>query len=170
MLSLADFFSILTHNLIKSHIRDGSRHLDCCRASFYNDALQYMGARRSFKEREVDSEPLALLERRVTCFKDQGSNQDLAVHYNTRAGLLQTAIKIAFVAKTMSSLSEYDLILDVRELFECGIDLGQDACISTDARRIGGTAQAQRGSAWRRSRSLHVQSEREIGSAGWIGC
>ena len=59
MLWLADFFGILTHNLIKSHIRDGSRHLDCCRASFYNDALLYMGKKRSFKEREVDSEPLA---------------------------------------------------------------------------------------------------------------
>ena len=59
MLSLADFFCVLTHNLIKSHIRDGSCHLDCGHASFYNDALLYMEARRSFKEREVDSEPLA---------------------------------------------------------------------------------------------------------------
>ena len=74
MLSLADFFGILTHNLIKSHIRDGSRHLDCCRASFYNDALQFMGARRSFKEREVDSEPLALREISGICFKDQGKS------------------------------------------------------------------------------------------------
>jgi hypothetical protein len=55
----ASIFDILTHNLIKSHIRDGSRHLDCCRASFYNDASLCMGVRRSFKEREVDSEPLA---------------------------------------------------------------------------------------------------------------
>ena len=59
MLSLADFFGILTHNLIKSHIRDGSRHSACCRASFYNDVLLYMGTKRSFEEREVDSEPLA---------------------------------------------------------------------------------------------------------------
>ena len=37
------FFGILTHDLIKSHIRDRSRHHDCCCASFYNDALFYMG-------------------------------------------------------------------------------------------------------------------------------
>jgi len=43
MLSLANFFGILTHNLIKSHVRDGSRHPGCCRASFYNDVLLYMG-------------------------------------------------------------------------------------------------------------------------------
>ena len=67
MLSLADFFGILTHNLIKSHIRDGSRHVDCCRASFYNDALQYMGTKRSFKEREVDSQPLAPKGRSEEC-------------------------------------------------------------------------------------------------------
>ena len=59
MLLLADFFSILTHILITSHIRDGSCHLDCGHASFYNDALLFVVARRSFKEREVDSEPLA---------------------------------------------------------------------------------------------------------------
>ena len=35
MLLVADFFSIPTHILIKSHLRDGSCHLDCCRASFY---------------------------------------------------------------------------------------------------------------------------------------
>ena len=45
MLSLADLSGILTHNLIKSHIRDGSRHSDCCRASFYNDTLQHMGGK-----------------------------------------------------------------------------------------------------------------------------
>jgi hypothetical protein len=59
MLALADFFGILTHILIQSHIRDSSRHLDCCYASFYYDALLFVEARRSFKEREVDSEPLA---------------------------------------------------------------------------------------------------------------
>jgi hypothetical protein len=116
------------------------------------------------------AEPLAQWETRVTRFKDQGRKQDLAVHYYKIASLLQTAIKTAFVSKTMSSLSEYVDILDVRELFECGVDLGQDARISADARRIGGAAQLQRGSAWRRSRSFHVQSESEIGSAGWIGC
>jgi hypothetical protein len=41
----------------------------------------------------------------------------------------------------MSSLSKYDDIFDVRELFECGIDLGLNARISADAWRIGGTAQ-----------------------------
>jgi len=40
---VADFFGILTHNHIKSHVCDGSRHLDRCCASFYNDALLYMG-------------------------------------------------------------------------------------------------------------------------------
>jgi hypothetical protein len=60
---LADFFGILTHGLIHSYIRDGSRHLDRYRASFYNDALLDMGVRRSFKEREVDSEPLAQWEK-----------------------------------------------------------------------------------------------------------
>ncbi len=62
--------------------------------------------------------------------------------------LLQTAIRAAFVAKTVSSLIENDDSLDVRELFEGGIDLGQDACISTDAWRLGGTAEAQRGRTW----------------------
>ena len=59
MPSPADFFGIPAHNLIKSHLRDSSCHLDCGRASFYNDALLFVEARRSFKEREVDSEPLA---------------------------------------------------------------------------------------------------------------
>ena len=40
---VADFFGILTHNHIKSHVCDGSRHLDRCCASFYNDALLDMG-------------------------------------------------------------------------------------------------------------------------------
>ncbi len=61
---LADFFSILTHIFIKSHLRDGSCHLDCGRASFYNDALLFVEVGRSFKEREVDSEPLAQLVQR----------------------------------------------------------------------------------------------------------
>ncbi len=43
MLSLADFSGILIHILNKSHLRDGSCHLDCSRASFYNDALLYNG-------------------------------------------------------------------------------------------------------------------------------
>jgi hypothetical protein len=72
MLLVADFFSILTHILIKSHLRDGSCHLDCCRASFYNDALLFVEARRSFKEREVDSEPLALREIGGMRFVNQG--------------------------------------------------------------------------------------------------
>ncbi len=66
---------------------------------------------------------------------------------NRVAGLLQTAVLTAFVGKTVSILSEYDDILDVRELFEGRIDLSQDACISADAWRTGGTAQAQRASA-----------------------
>src|SRR5260370_32097108 len=106
MVSIAVLSGIITHNLIKSHIRDGSRNHGCSRASFYNDALQFMGTRRSFKEREVDSEPLALWETRVTCFKDQVRKQDLAIHYNKIASLLQTVVKSAFVAKTMSILSE----------------------------------------------------------------
>ena len=72
MPSPADLSGIPTHILIKSHLRDSSCHLDCCHASFYNDALLYMGAERSFKEREVDSEPLALREIRETCFINQG--------------------------------------------------------------------------------------------------
>jgi hypothetical protein len=56
---------------IKSHVRDGSRHLDCYRASFYNDALLYMESRRSFKEREVDSEPLAQWELSVLVYCKQ---------------------------------------------------------------------------------------------------
>ena len=73
MLLLANFFGILTHILITSHIRDGSCHLDCGRASFYNDALLIVEARRSFKEREVDSEPLALREISGLCFVNQGT-------------------------------------------------------------------------------------------------
>ncbi len=61
---LAYFFSIPTHILIKSHLRDGSCYLDCGRASFYNDALLFVEVGRSFKEREVDSEPLAQLVQR----------------------------------------------------------------------------------------------------------
>lgn len=68
--------------------------------------------------------------------------------------------------KTVSSLSENDDSLDVRELFEGRIDLIQDAIISADAWRTGGTAQAQRGSTWRGSRSLHVQGDLKIWSAG----
>jgi hypothetical protein len=71
--------------------------------------------------------------------------------------------------KAVSGLSEYDDILDVRELFEGRIDLIQDACISADAWRTGGTAQAQRGSAWRGSRSLHVQGEREVWTSHRLG-
>jgi hypothetical protein len=88
--------------------------------------------------------------------------------YNSH--LLQTLVKAAFIAKTMASLSEYDDTFDGRELFECGIDLSQDTCISANTWRIGGTAQAQRVSAWCRNRSLHVQREYKIGSAGWIWC
>jgi hypothetical protein len=66
---------------------------------------------------------------------------------NRVAVLLQTAVLTAYIGKTVSGLSEYDNILDVRELFEGRIDLSQNACISADAWRTGGTAQAQRGSA-----------------------
>ena len=69
-------------------------------------------------QRTHKAEPLAQWETRARGFKDQGRKQDLAVHYYKIASLLQTVVKTAFVAKTMTSLSEYDDILDIRELFE----------------------------------------------------
>ena len=88
--------------------------------------------------------------------------------YNSH--LLQTVVKAAFVAKTMASLSEYDDTFDGRELFERGIDLSQDTCISANTWRIGGAAQMQRVSAWRRSRSLHVQRDLEPGKVHLVVC
>ena len=69
----------------------------------------------------------------------------------------------------MCRLCENYDIIDVRELFERGIDPGLNTRISANTWRIGGAAQVQRVSAWCRSQSLHVQSEYEIGSADWIG-
>ena len=83
--------------------------------------------------------------------------------YAQNSNLLQTVVKAAFVAKTMPCLSEYDDIFNVRELFECGIDLRLNARISTDTWRIGGAAQFERRSAWDRSRSFHVQSNVKSG-------
>ena len=90
MISLADFFGILTHILIQSQLRDRSCHLDCGRASFYNDALLFVEARRPFKEREVDSEPLAQWDIRETCFINQGGrliariSLALIIQFNTK--------------------------------------------------------------------------------------
>ena len=69
----------------------------------------------------------------------------------------------------MSIHVEYNDALDVRELFECGVDLNQNARIGADAWRKCGATQAQSRRPLLGSRTLRVQRQREIRSTSGIG-
>ena len=75
----------------------------------------------------------------------------------------------AGVTKAVAILGEYDDFLDVRELFEGGVDLSENARIGTDSWGTGGTTQVQGRRPLLGFRTFHVQGEREIRSTDGMG-